>query len=290
MNTSKIFILIGILILIGGGIFLIQKREIPETKIPQKKEIRIETKEEFLLEEEKKEKSEITLISVYDNYQVNPELQTAWGFGSIVKTEKENILFDTGGNSEILLFNMEKLGIEPKSIDKVVISHIHGDHVGGLEGFLKENNEVLVFIPISFPDSIRNMIKNYGADFIDVSDQIKISESIWSTGELYGPPEEQSLVIVSINGLIIITGCGHPGVVKITKFAKKMFPEEEVYLVMGGFHHPPLSVVKELRELGVIKVAPSHCTGEPAREKFRKEYKEDFIEYGVGKIIKIKER
>jgi len=58
MNTLKIFILIGILILIGGGIFLIQKREIPETKIPEKKEIRIETKE----------KSEITLISVYDNY------------------------------------------------------------------------------------------------------------------------------------------------------------------------------------------------------------------------------
>jgi len=287
MNTSKIFILIGILILIGGGIFLIQKREILETKIPEKKEITIETKGEFLLEEEKKEKSEIALISVYDNYQVNPELRTAWGFGSIVKTEKENILFDTGGNSEILLFNMGKLGISPKSIDKVVISHIHGDHVGGLEGFLKENNEVLVFIPISFPDSIRNMIKNYGADFIDVSEPIKISESVWSTGELYGPPEEQSLVIVSINGLVVITGCGHPGVVKITKFAKKMFPEEEVYLVMGGFHHPPLSVVKELRELGVIKVAPSHCTGEPAREKFRKEYKEDFIEYGVGKIIEI---
>ena len=286
----KIFILIGVLILIGGGIFLVQKKEIPETKIPEKKEIRIETEEEFLLEEKKKEKFELTLISVYDNYQVNPELRAAWGFGSIVKSEKENILFDTGGNSEILLFNMEKLGIEPKSIDKVVISHIHGDHLGGLEGFLKENNEVLVFIPISFPDSIRNMIKNYGADFIDVSEPIKISESVWSTGELYGPPEEQSLVIVSINGLIVMTGCGHPGVVKITKFAKKMFPEEEVYLVMGGFHHPPLSVVKELRELGVIKVAPSHCTGEPAREKFRKEYKEDFIEYGVGKIIKIKEK
>ena len=277
MNTLKIFILIGILILIGGGIFLIQKRETPETKIPEKKEIRIE----------KKEKSEITLISVYDNYQVNPELKTAWGFGSIVKTEKENILFDTGGNSEILLFNMEKLGIEPKSIDKVVISHIHGDHVGGLEGFLKENNEVLVFIPISFPDSIRNMIKNYGADFIDVSEPIKISESVWSTGELYGPPEEQSLVIVSINGLIIITGCGHPGVVKITKFAKKMFPEEEVYLVMGGFHHPPLSVVREFKKLGVKKVAPSHCTSDPAIEAFKEEYKDDFIKNGIGKIIDI---
>jgi len=291
MNTLKIFILIVILITIGVVVFIINYTKQP---LPEIQPIKLPVEEKISAPEEGKEpeaiKVGVTLISVYDNYQVNPELKTAWGFGSIVKTEKENILFDTGGNSEILLFNMGKLDISPKSIDKVVISHIHGDHLGGLEGFLKENNEVLVFIPISFPDSIRNMIKNYGADFIDVSEPIKISESVWSTGELYGPPEEQSLVIVSINGLIVITGCGHPGVVKITKFAKKMFPEEEVYLVMGGFHHPPLSVVKELRELGVIKVAPSHCTGEPAREKFRKEYKEDFIEYGVGKIIKIKEK
>lgn len=62
----------------------------------------------------------LILISVYDNYQFNPELKTAWGFGCLIKTEKENILFDTGGNSETLIFNLKKLGINPKSIDKVV--------------------------------------------------------------------------------------------------------------------------------------------------------------------------
>ncbi len=230
---------------------------------------------------------ETTLISVYDNYQVEPGLKTSWGFATVIKTSKEAILFDTGGSSEILLFNMEKLGINPQSIRKIVISHIHGDHVGGLEGFLEKNSNVIVFIPASFPQSIKDMIVNKGAKFVEVSEPKKISDFVYSTGELYGPPEEQSLIINSKKGLIVITGCAHPGIVNIVKKAKELMGRE-VYLVVGGFHHPPISVVEEFRELGVERVAPSHCTGDPVREAFRKEYKEDFIEYGVGKIIEIK--
>lgn len=131
------------------------------------------------------------------------------------------------------------------------------------------------------------MIKNSGADFINISKPQEISDFVFSTGELYGPPEEQSLVILSKKGLIVITGCAHPGVVDIVRKAKEMFPEENVYLVLGGFHHPPKEVVKKLKELGVEKVAPSHCSGDDIRELFKKEYQENFLEYGVGKIIKI---
>ncbi|PIS23713.1 MAG: MBL fold metallo-hydrolase [bacterium (Candidatus Stahlbacteria) CG08_land_8_20_14_0_20_40_26] len=279
MNYKKsIFIII--LVLLGIGIYL-YLTHIPAESLP-KKSFQQEKQE---IEEIK----EVALISVYDNYQVDPELKTDWGFGTVVKTPKEILLFDTGENSEILLFNMGKMNIDPKSINKVIISHIHGDHVGGLKGFLEKNNNVTVFIPSSFPNSIRNMIIDQGAEFVDISGPQKISDFVFSTGELYGPPKEQSLIINSKKGLIVMTGCGHPGIVNIVKKTKEMFPEQKVYLAIGGFHHPPLAVVKGLRELKVKKVAPSHCTGDLVREAFRKEYKEDFIEYGVGKIIEVKE-
>jgi len=271
----KILILIGILILTGIGIWFSVQTEKP-------------TQPEILIESEKGEKPEITLISVYDNYQVNPELKTAWGFATIIKTPKELILFDTGGSSEILLFNMEKLGINPSSIKKIVISHIHGDHVGGLEGFLERNSNVTVFIPSSFPESIKNIIVQKGAKFVEISAPRKISDFIYTTGELYGPPKEQALIIDSKKGLVVITGCAHPGIVNVVKKAKELMKGDKVYLVLGGFHHPPISCVKEFKELGVEKVAPSHCTGDSVREAFKEEYKEDFIEYGVGKVIEIK--
>lgn len=239
-------------------------------------------------QQEIEELQEVTLISVFDNYQIKPGLKTSWGFGTVIKTPQEVLLFDTGGDPGVLLFNMEKMDIDPKSIDKVFISHVHGDHAGGLKGFLEKNHDVTVFIPSSFPDSIKNMITKQGAKFVEVSGPRKISDYAYSTGELYGPPQEQSLVISTKKGLIIVNGCSHPGIIKIVRKAKEIFPEKEVYLAMGGFHQPPMSVVKGFRELDVQKAAPSHCTGDPVREAFREEYKEDFIEYGVGKIIEIK--
>ena len=271
----KILILIGILILAGIGIWLSVQTE----KI---------TQPEISIVSEKEEKQEITLISVYDNYQVDPEMKTSWGFATIIKTPRDVILFDTGGNSEILLFNMKKLSIDPALIKKIVISHIHGDHTGGLEGFLDKNPNITVFIPSSFPQSIKDMIIQKGGRFVEISAPEKISDFVYTTGELYGPPKEQSLIVDSKKGLVIITGCAHPGVVNIVERAKELMKRDKVYLVLGGFHHPPLSCVKEFRELEVEKVAPSHCTGDLVREAFREEYKEDFIEYGVGKIIEIR--
>ncbi len=80
----------------------------------------------------------VTLITIYDNYQYNPKLKTGWGFSCLVKVNGKNILFDTGGNDSILLGNMEKMNIDPNQIDIVVLSHIHGDHTGGLTEFLEK--------------------------------------------------------------------------------------------------------------------------------------------------------
>ena len=283
-TNIKNLILIGFLILVGIGIwFAIQTK-----KAKPKQSKMSETLSNISIESKEKKKPEIILISVYDNYQINPELTTDWGFATIIKPPQELILFDTGGDSKILLSNMKKLGINPSSIKKIVISHIHGDHVGGLKGFLERNNNVTVFILSSFPQSIKNMIIQKGAKFIEISVPRKISDFVYTTGEIYGPPEEQALIIDSKKGLIIITGCAHPGIVNVVKRAKGLMKKDKVYLVLGGFHHPPISCIKEFKKLQVEKVAPSHCTGNLVKEAFRKEYKENFIEYGVGKIIEIK--
>jgi len=233
----------------------------------------------------------VSIIIVYDNYQVNPNLTTSWGFGCVIKTPTKNILFDTGGNSSILLSNMEKMKIHPKDINIVVISHIHGDHVGGLNGFLERNRDIKVYIPSSFRNSIREKIKTFGAEYKDVRDSIQISDNVYTTGEMGTWIKEQSLILHTKKGLVVITGCAHPGVVNITKKARQILPDKNIYLVMGGFHLGSASdaklqgIIKGFRDLEVKKVAPSHCSGDRCRELFKQEYKEDYIESGVGKII-----
>ncbi len=244
-------------------------------------------------EEIKTEKGKVIITSVYDNYQVNPDLTTNWGFGCVIRTPFKNILFDTGADSSVLLSNMEKMNIDPEDIDIVVISHIHGDHVGGLSGFLERNSNVKVHIPSSFPNSWRRKIKSCGAEYQDVKNFRQISDNVYTTGEMGTWIKEQSLVLDTKEGIVIITGCAHPGVVNIVKKARQILPDKNVYLVMGGFHLSGASdsklrsIIKEFRDMGVQKVAPSHCSGDRCRELFKEEYRNDYIESGVGKIIEI---
>lgn len=244
---------------------------------------------EILADQTSTKVESVVLISVYDNYRTEPRLKTGWGFATVVKTPNEIILFDTGGDSETLLFNMKEMEIAPGSIDTIFVSHIHADHAGGLEGFLEKNNHATVFIPSSFPDSVRTMITDKGARFVDVSGPRQICGFAFSTGELYGPPQEQSLIINTTNGLVVITGCAHSGIVSIVENVTQMFPEEKVYLALGGFHSPPIAAVKALRQLGVQNVAPSHCTGDRAIAAFQEQYGAHFIEYGVGRTIEVDE-
>ena len=92
---------------------------------------------------------------VYDNYPFDKKLQTAWGFACVVTGLEKAILFDTGGDGRILLANMRACGMEPGEIDAVVLSHIHGDHTGGLGAFLEANSRVTVYVPKVFPEGVK---------------------------------------------------------------------------------------------------------------------------------------
>ena len=120
----------------------------------------------------------------------------------------------------------------------------------------------------------------------------KICAQVWSTGELGTSMKEQSLVIITEKGLIIITGCAHPGIVNIVEFVKK-YLNQKIYLVLGGFHlmsyqdNQVKEIINELKALGVKKVAPSHCTGGRPIELFKAAWHEDFIDLGCGAELSI---
>jgi 7,8-dihydropterin-6-yl-methyl-4-(beta-D-ribofuranosyl)aminobenzene 5'-phosphate synthase len=100
------------------------------------------------------------------------------------------------------------------------------------------------------------------------------------------------LILETNSGLVVITGCAHPGIVEITATAK-VLRNRKILLILGGFHLGSYSgaalnsIVKQLRTLGVQRVAPSHCTGEKAMTLFAEIWKENYISSGCGTRITI---
>jgi 7,8-dihydropterin-6-yl-methyl-4-(beta-D-ribofuranosyl)aminobenzene 5'-phosphate synthase len=235
--------------------------------------------------------TELKITILYDNNKYDTSLETKWGFSCLVEGLERNILFDTGGDSATLLSNMRKLKIDPAWVDFIVLSHIHGDHVGGLSGFLEENSDVTVYLPKSFPSSFKDEVRSFGAQVVEISHAEWLINSVYTTGELGNGIKEQSLIIATSQGLVVITGCAHPGVVNIIHKAKEILVEKPVYLVMGGFHMTGAttsqieSVIEGFRQLDVKKIAPCHCSGDETRKLFREDYVEDYINIGAGKII-----
>ena len=235
-------------------------------------------------------RTDITVV--YNNVPGRAGLETRWGLAVVIQGLERTILFDTGGEGTVLLYNLKQLRIAAGNIEAVVLSHIHRDHTGGLMDFLQAHDRVTVYIPHSFPSRERDAVTATGARVMDVDTPQKVCERAWTTGELGTHPKEQSLVIDTHRGLVVITGCAHPGVVRIARFVKNHF-KKEIYLIMGGFHLGAYSeeqvrdIIKGLKGLDVQKVGPSHCTGRAALELFKQAWGDDFIDLGCGARITI---
>ena len=233
-----------------------------------------------------------SITIIYDNYPFDGLLKTEWGFSCFVKGFERSILFDTPGDGVVLLSNMRKLKIDPKEIDTIFLSHDHQDHTGGIQDILVHNNKAIVYLLKSFSRGIKNRVDDTVAETVEVTSPTYLCRKVATTGELGVAIKEQSLVLETEKGLVIITGCAHPGIVNIIQKVKKGLGQD-IYMVLGGFHLGTASevelkqIVEQFRKIGVEKVGPCHCSGERCRKLFLEEYGADFIEVGVGKIIEI---
>ena len=237
--------------------------------------------------------NKVSITVIYDNNTHKEGLETAWGFSCVVTGLEKTILFDTGGNGSLLLENISKLGIEPNSIEVVLLSHAHWDHIGGMELFLEKNHTVDVFIPESFPRGFKQMVSSCGARIKEIEEPTEICKGVYSTGQLGTSIKEQGLIIRTDKGMILITGCAHPGIVHMARKTKELF-DENILFVMGGFHLNAASnreiddIIKAFEDLQVTYAAPCHCSGDNARTLFAEQFGDKYVNIGVGRAIAVK--
>jgi len=206
---------------------------------------------------------------IYDNDVVKPGLRADWGFSCLVETGKNVILFDTGANGDILLGNMEKLGIDRASVTEIFISHDHFDHTEGFHDFYHKNR-----VPVFMPRSCMSLDNIEDAVFID--GPCRIREGLYSTGELMN--FEQSMVVDEGRGPVVIVGCAHPGVGAILDAASAFGTPKAL---IGGLHG--FDDFERLR--GLDLVCPTHCT--LYKNEIKTLYPDIYIRGGAGTVIEL---
>lgn len=205
---------------------------------------------------------------MYDNELACKELQADWGFSCLVEDKGKVMLFDTGAQGKLLVDNMQKLNLDPDAIPAIFISHNHWDHVGGLPELLQRNSNARVYVPPSSP------LSSACQQAIMVTTPKVLSDNFLSTGELQGL--EQSMLIETARGLVVVCGCAHPGVAAILKAASRF---GKVIALVGGLHG--FNDVELLEDLELI--CPCHCTQH--QKAIMTRFPEKTVSGGVGRVL-----
>lgn len=271
------------------------------------------------------QQARITVL--YDAFGKASEMQKDWGYAALVEYGGKRILFDTGNNPDTLAQNAKAKGIDLGKLDFVVMSHRHGDHMGGLAYLLSVNPKVKIYapkegfgvygadLPGSFyrkdpslpveqryydgvpPETIR-----FGAAWPDANIQLidKTSEImpgvhlIALVSDKPGTMElkELSLAIDTPEGLMLVVGCSHPGIDKIVENAAKI--NSHIHFIAGGFHlvvakDPDIDkIVATLHDTYKVDyVAPGHCTGEVTFTALKKAFGEHYLYAGLGTTFRV---
>jgi 7,8-dihydropterin-6-yl-methyl-4-(beta-D-ribofuranosyl)aminobenzene 5'-phosphate synthase len=265
-------------------------------------------------------KAQITVL--YDAFGKPSAMEKDWGYAALVEYGGRRMLFDTGNNPGILAQNAKAKDVDLSKLDFVVMSHRHGDHMGGLAYLLSVNPRVKIYapkegfgvygadLPSTFyrkdpslpleqryyngapPEVMRFGSAWPGANFQLVDKNIEISPGIHLIALVSDKPgtvelRELSLAINTPDGMVIVVGCSHPGIDKIVEAATAINPR--IHFVGGGFHlvvssDPDIErIVTALRDTFKVEyVAPGHCTGEPAFTALKKAFGDRYLYAGLG--------
>ena len=270
-------------------------------------------------------KAQITIL--YDAFGKPSAMEKDWGFAALIEYEGKRILFDTGDNPDILANNARVRGVDLSKLDFAVLSHRHGDHMGGMEYLLSVNPAVRIYAPkenfgvygFSLPgtfyrkdeslppeqryyDGTPPPMMKFGsawprANIELIEKTTEIVPGIHLVALVSDKPgtlemRELSLAIETADGIVLVVGCSHPGIDRIVLAAASINPR--IHLVAGGFHlvvardDEIARIISSLHEQsGVEYVAPGHCTGEATFAALERAFGEHYLYAGLGTTITI---
>jgi len=273
----------------------------------------------------------IHITTLSENTAGMGNLLAEHGLSIMVETDTVNILLDTGQSTSVS-HNADILGVDLSKIDKIVLSHGHHDHTGGLRQVLRKMRKKVEII--AHPDIWsakyarrqgqearycgipfqRQEVENLGARFNLTTEPVTISENIMTTGEVpmttnfeqidpylfvkedmdFKPDkllDDQALIINTEQGLVIILGCAHRGIINTLYHAQQLTGVKQIHTVLGGCHLIGATgerirlTIAALRELEVQRVGISHCTGLPAAAIMAHEFSDSFFFNNAGTQI-----
>jgi 7,8-dihydropterin-6-yl-methyl-4-(beta-D-ribofuranosyl)aminobenzene 5'-phosphate synthase len=268
-------------------------------------------------------KNQITIL--YDAFGTDPSMTKDWGFSALVEVAGKRILFDTGNDADIFAANVKAKGVDLKTLDFVVLSHRHSDHMAGLNYVLSVNPSVKIYapkegfgiygssLPSSFyrkdetlppemryyggvpPEIMKFGAAWHGAKFELIDKTTEIAPGITLIALVSDAPgtkelKELSLAVNTPEGLVLVVGCSHPGIEKIVETAASINPK--IHLIAGGFHLVVASDDVVARTVAALKdtfkvesVAPGHCTGEPTFAALKKAFGDQYLYAGLGATL-----
>jgi len=245
-------------------------------------------------------------VTTLSTMLVNGKGVGEWGYSALVEVDGKKILFDTGARPETVLQNANEMGIDLSDVEDVFLSHNHWDHTGGLLTLRKElkksNPNALKRVHVGagiFSKRVnsdntllatKEALESDNVEFLIYSEQHELFPGVWITGPVKrvhdernwsgngqiettngivedNIPEDQSLVIDTQDGFVLISGCGHAGLVNTLEHIRANISQEKVFTIIGGFHLIAATdeqlkwTAGQLENFGVLKIIGSHCTG-----------------------------
>ena len=226
---------------------------------------------------------------IYDNYQVVENLETDWGFACLVEYQGNQLLFDAGRKAELYKKNVALLEIKPEEIPTLFISHKHIDHTAGIPWIIEINPSIKCYFPASYAEQLKAS-ETLPPHSKGIEKPTHLYGPFYSTGDDFVNFREHGLVIKTETGGVLVTGCGHPGVISMVKVAEKELGIE-IHTLIGGLHLMNKSgeemeqLAAGLKALGIRQICPTHCTGEKSIASLKASFGDGYIAGGTGKEI-----